>query len=191
MDIDPRRPDRPVTQDRPDHYPFREIETKWQRVWEESGLFRVTEEAGRPKYYCLEMFPYPSGRIHMGHVRNYSIGDVVARYKRMGGYNVLHPMGWDAFGLPAENAAIEQGVRPQVWTEENILYMKTQLKRMGLSYDWQREIATCDPDYYRWNQWIFLKFFKAGLACKKSSSVNWCPSCQTVLANEQVIDGAY
>ena len=173
-----------------DRYQAKAIEEKWQRIWEEHQTFQASEQAGKPKCYVLEMFPYPSGRIHMGHVRNYSIGDVVARYKRMRGYNVLHPMGWDAFGLPAENAAIEQGVRPQVWTQENILYMKTQLKRMGLSYDWQREIATCDPDYYRWNQWIFLKFFKAGLAYKKSSSVNWCPSCQTVLANEQVIDGA-
>jgi leucyl-tRNA synthetase len=173
-----------------DRYQAKAIEEKWQRIWEEQQTFQASEQAGKPKYYVLEMFPYPSGRIHMGHVRNYSIGDVVARYKRMRGYNVLHPMGWDAFGLPAENAAIEQGVRPQVWTRENILYMKTQLMRMGLSYDWQREIATCDPDYYRWNQWIFLKFFKAGLAYKKSSSVNWCPSCQTVLANEQVIDGA-
>jgi len=171
-------------------YQAKTIEEKWQRIWEECQTFQVSEQGGKSKYYVLEMFPYPSGRIHMGHVRNYSIGDVVARYKRMRGYNVLHPMGWDAFGLPAENAAIEQRVRPQVWTRENILYMKTQLKRMGLSYDWQREIATCDPDYYRWNQWIFLKFFKAGLAYKKSSSVNWCPSCQTVLANEQVIDGA-
>lgn len=166
------------------------IEEKWQRIWEENKTFRVAEDAAKAKYYALEMFPYPSGRIHMGHVRNYSIGDVVARFKRMRGYNVLHPMGWDAFGLPAENAAIERGIHPEKWTQENILYMKTQLKRMGLSYDWEREVATCRPDYYRWNQWIFLQFFKRGLAYKKSSSVNWCPSCETVLANEQVIEGA-
>ncbi len=166
------------------------IEEKWQRIWEENKTFQVVEDAAKPKYYVLEMFPYPSGRIHMGHVRNYSIGDVVARFKRMRGYNVLHPMGWDAFGLPAENAAIERGIHPEKWTQENIRYMKTQLKRMGLSYDWEREVATCRPDYYRWNQWIFLQFFKRGLAYKKSSSVNWCPSCATVLANEQVIEGA-
>ena len=165
------------------------IEEKWQRLWAENQSFRAREDTGKPKYYVLEMFPYPSGRIHMGHVRNYSIGDVVARYKRMRGFNVLHPMGWDAFGLPAENAAIERGIHPEAWTQENILYMKTQLKGMGLSYDWDREIATCDPEYYRWNQWIFLQFLKKGLAYKKSSFVNWCPSCETVLANEQVIDG--
>jgi leucyl-tRNA synthetase len=171
-------------------YQPKQIEEKWQKLWEENKSFQVSEDENKRKYYVLEMFPYPSGRIHMGHVRNYSIGDVVARYKRMRGYNVLHPMGWDAFGLPAENAAIERGIHPEEWTQQNILYMKTQLKRMGLSYDWAREIATCQPEYYRWNQWIFLQFYKRGLAYKKSSLVNWCPSCATVLANEQVIEGA-
>jgi leucyl-tRNA synthetase len=170
-------------------YQAKVIEEKWQTFWEEHKSFQASEDSAKPKYYVLEMFPYPSGRIHMGHVRNYSIGDVVARYKRMRGYNVLHPMGWDAFGLPAENAAIERGIHPEKWTQENILYMKAQLKRMGLSYDWSREIATCQAEYYRWNQWIFLQFYKRGLAYKKSSLVNWCPSCETVLANEQVIEG--
>ena len=166
------------------------IEEKWQRLWEDRQSFRAVEPSSRSKYYLLEMFPYPSGRIHMGHVRNYSIGDVVARYKRMKGFSVLHPMGWDAFGLPAENAAIERGVHPRVWTQENILYMKNQLKRMGFSYDWERELATCEAEYYRWNQWIFLKLYEKDLAYKKKSLVNWCPSCETVLANEQVIEGA-
>ncbi|MGZ8425221.1 MAG: leucine--tRNA ligase [Candidatus Binatia bacterium] len=172
-----------------ERYQAKSIEEKWQKLWAEEQAFHVTEDPAKPKYYVLEMFPYPSGRIHMGHVRNYSIGDVVARYKRMRGFNVLHPMGWDAFGLPAENAAIERKVHPQAWTQDNILYMKTQLQRMGLSYDWHRELATCQPEYYRWNQWIFLQFYKKGLAYRKSSFVNWCPSCATVLANEQVIDG--
>ncbi|MBI2985597.1 MAG: leucine--tRNA ligase [Deltaproteobacteria bacterium] len=172
-----------------ERYKPKKIEEKWQRIWEEGKSFQVSENSRLPKYYLLEMFPYPSGQIHMGHVRNYSIGDVVARYKRMRGFNVLHPMGWDAFGLPAENAAIERGVHPSIWTEENIIYMRNQLKRMGLSYDWEREVATCNPEYYKWNQWIFLKLYERGLAYKKISSVNWCSSCETVLANEQVIDG--
>ena len=170
-------------------YDFKGIEAKWQRIWEERKAFRVTEDPSKPKYYCLEMYPYPSGKIHMGHVRNYSIGDVVARYFRMRGYNVLHPMGWDAFGLPAENAAIEHGVHPAAWTYDNIDYMRTQLKRMGFSYDWDREITCADPEYYRWNQWLFLKMHERGLAYKKPSSVNWCEECQTVLANEQVEGG--
>ena len=172
-----------------DRYPFREIEAKWQRIWEKTGQFRVTEEPSRPKYYCLEMFPYPSGRIHMGHVRNYAIGDLLARYKRMRGFNVLHPMGWDAFGMPAENAAIEHGVHPAIWTRENIDSMRAQFKQLGISYDWDRELATCDPEYYRWEQLIFIRMLERGLAYRKRSSVNWCPSCQTVLANEQVEAG--
>ncbi|MCC6544998.1 MAG: leucine--tRNA ligase [Nitrospirae bacterium] len=169
-------------------YDHKEIEPRWQQYWEDSGTFKVTEDSSKPKYYCLEMFPYPSGRIHMGHVRNYSIGDVIARHKTMRGFNVLHPMGWDSFGLPAENAAIEKGVHPAVWTSQNIAYMKHQLKRMGLSYDWGREITTCEPAYYKWNQWFFLKMYEKGLAYKRRSSVNWCGSCETVLANEQVVD---
>ncbi|MBW1854158.1 MAG: leucine--tRNA ligase [Deltaproteobacteria bacterium] len=170
-------------------YNPKEIEEKWQRYWEEQKTFAVSEEAGREKYYLLEMFPYPSGRIHMGHVRNYSIGDVVARYKMMRGYNVLHPMGWDAFGMPAENAAIDSGVHPAKWTYENIEYMKKQLKRMGFSYDWDRELATCDVLYYKWEQWLFLRMYEKKLVYKKKSLVNWCESCQTVLANEQVEGG--
>ena len=168
-------------------YSSKEIEEKWQKLWEEHKLFKVTEDPGKPKYYLLEMFPYPSGRIHMGHVRNYSIGDVVARYKRMKGFNVLHPMGWDAFGMPAENAAIDHGVHPAKWTYENIAYMKNQLKRMGFSYDWDREIATCDVSYYRWEQLFFVRMYEKGLAYKKQSTVNWCEVCKTVLANEQVL----
>jgi len=172
-----------------DRYPFREIEEKWQKIWEQRKQFHVTEDPRRPKFYCLEMFPYPSGRIHMGHVRVYAIGDLLARYKWMRGFNVLHPMGWDAFGLPAENAAIEHNVHPAIWTYENIDYMRSQLKKMGISYDWDREIATCDPSYYKWEQLIFIKMLERGLAYRRRSTVNWCPSCQTVLANEQVEAG--
>ncbi len=165
------------------------IEGKWQKIWGERKIFKSEEDAARQKYYVLEMFPYPSGKIHMGHVRNYSIGDVVARYKRMRGFNVLHPMGWDAFGMPAENAAIQHRVPPAKWTADNIAAMKVQLKRMGFSYDWDRELSTCDPAYYRWEQWLFLKMYAKGLAYKKTSTVNWCAKCQTVLANEQVEAG--
>ena len=170
-------------------YNFKEIEKKWQKIWAEEDAFRVTEDPDKKKYYVLEMFPYPSGKLHMGHVRNYSIGDVLARFKTMNGFNVLHPMGWDGFGLPAENAAIQHNIAPADWTWSNISDMQDQLKQMGLSYDWNREVATCHPEYYRWMQWIFIQFYKKGLAYKKESQVNWCPSCQTVLANEQVVDG--
>ena len=172
-----------------DRYPFREIEAKWQRTWEERKQFRAVEDPSRPKFYCLEMFPYPSGRIHMGHVRVYAIGDLLARYKWMRGFNVLHPMGWDAFGLPAENAAIDNGVHPAIWTYENIDYMRSQLKKLGISYDWDREVTTCDPSYYKWEQLVFIKMLERGLAYRRRSTVNWCPSCQTVLANEQVEAG--
>jgi len=170
-------------------YDPKRIESKWQDRWEKDRPNRVAESSDMKKYYVLEMFPYPSGRIHMGHVRNYSIGDVVARFKSMNGFNVLHPMGWDSFGMPAENAAIKHGVPPGKWTLENIDYMRGQLKKMGLSYDWDREVATCLPEYYHWNQWIFVNMLKKGLAYKKLSPVNWCSSCATVLANEQVEDG--
>lgn len=170
-------------------YDPRVIEEKWQRCWEEHKTFRVTEDPKKKKYYLLEMFPYPSGKIHIGHVRNYTIGDVVARFKRMRGFNVLHPMGWDSFGMPAENAAIEKGVHPARWTNENIEEMKKQLKRMGFSYDWERELSTCEPFYYKWEQLYFLWMYEKGLAYKKGSSVNWCPKCATVLANEQVEQG--
>ena len=171
-------------------YDFKAIEEKWRSHWLANSTYTATEDPSRPKYYLLEMFPYPSGRIHMGHVRNYTIGDVVARYKRMKGFNVLHPMGWDAFGLPAENAAIKHDTHPAKWTYENIDYMKQQLQRMGFSYDWGRELATCNDKYYRWEQLLFIKMYEKGLVYQKVTTVNWCETCQTVLANEQVIDGA-
>ena len=174
---------------RTERYNAREAERKWQATWDEKELFRTKNEDPRPKYYVLEMFPYPSGRIHMGHVRNYTMGDVVARYKRARGFNVLHPMGWDAFGMPAENAAMANKSHPAKWTYSNIATMRDQLKSMGLSLDWHREIATCDPSYYKHQQRMFLDFLKAGLVDRKKSKVNWDPVDHTVLANEQVIDG--
>ena len=170
-------------------YPFKKIETKWQKFWQKKKSFEAKIDKNRPKYYLLEMFPYPSGKLHMGHVRNYTIGDVLARFKLMNGYNVLHPMGFDGFGQPAENAAIKQKVNPAKWTHRCINQMHDEMKKIGFSYDWNREIATCNPDYYKWNQWIFLKMFEKGLAYKKASTVNWCPSCETTLANEEVVDG--
>jgi len=172
----------------PDYDP-QTIERKWQRRWRERRTFEVSADPQRPKFYCLVMFAYPSGHAHVGHVRNYMIGDVVARMKRMRGYNVLHPFGWDAFGMPAENAAIKNRTHPETWTRANIAHMKDQLQRLGISYAWERELATCDPEYYRWNQWLFLKMYERGLAYRKQSSVNWCSDCRTVLANEQVVDG--
>jgi len=170
-------------------YSFDKIEKKWQEIWNKKEFFKAKADSKKPKYYVLEMFPYPSGEPHMGHVKNYVIGDVVARYKYFQGYNILHPMGWDAFGLPAENAAIKNKIHPSVWTINNIQKMKNTLKKMGISYDWEREISTCQPDYYKWTQWIFLQLFKNGLAYKEKAVVNWCPSCSTVLANEQVVEG--
>jgi leucyl-tRNA synthetase len=174
----------------PGKYDFKSVEARWQQKWEHEDTNKVTEDDTREKYYVLEMFPYPSGRIHMGHVRNYSIGDVVARYKRLRGFNVLHPMGWDAFGLPAENAAQKHNTHPARWTYENIDYMRAQLKQLGLSYDWNRELATCHEDYYKWEQKLFIEMYDKDLVYQRTTTVNWCETCQTVLANEQVIDGA-
>src|SRR5262252_4968100 len=172
-----------------DRYQAKAIEEKWQRIWEEHQTFQASEQAEKPKYYVLEMFPYPSGRIHMGHVRVYAIGDVIARFRRANGYNVLHPMGWDAFGLPAENAAIERGIHPKGWTYDNIAAMREQLKLLGLAIDWSREFATCDASYYKHQQAMFLAFWKKGLVYRKKQKVNWDPVDNTVLANEQVVDG--
>lgn len=166
-----------------------EIEKKWQNIWDETNAFKTPDVSGKPKYYALSMFPYPSGKLHMGHVRNYTITDVIARFKKANGFNVLHPIGWDSFGLPAENAAMKHHVDPETWTDENIAYMKKQLKMLGLSYDWDREVTTCKPEYYKWTQWLFLQLYKKGLVYKKEAAVNWCNECGTVLANEQVIDG--
>src|SRR5215831_19015318 len=172
-----------------ERYDHTAVESAAQGYWETNRSFFAREDKSKPKYYCLSMFPYPSGRLHMGHVRNYTIGDVLARFMRAQGRNVLQPMGWDAFGLPAENAAIDNGVPPAKWTYDNIAYMKGQLKSLGFAIDWPREVATCAPDYYRWNQWFFLRMLEKGIAYKKTGTVNWDPVDQTVLANEQVIDG--
>jgi leucyl-tRNA synthetase len=170
-------------------YKPQDLDKKWQHKWTATRAFEVEVDTSRPKYYCLEMFAYPSGHAHVGHVRNYIIGDVMARTKRMRGYNVLHPFGWDAFGLPAENAAIKNGIHPEVSTRGNIAHMKGQLQRLGISYAWERELATCDAEYYKWNQWLFIRMFEKGLAYRRRASVNWCPKDNTVLANEQVVDG--
>ena len=171
-------------------YKPNEIEAKWQKEWESKNIYRTENELeGKENYYVLEMFSYPSGKLHVGHLRNYTIGDAIARYKKMNGYNVLHPFGWDSFGLPAENAAIDNNVHPGDWTKKNIENMKRQLKLMGISHDWSREIATYTEEYYKWNQWFFIKMYEKGLVYKKKSYVNWCPECNTVLANEQVESG--
>ena len=172
-----------------DYHP-QELDRKWQERWADSQAFEVTEDPSKPKFYCLEMFAYPSGHAHVGHVRNYIIGDVSRALKRLRGFNVLHPFGWDAFGLPAENAAIKSGIHPETSTLDNIAHMKGQLQRLGISYAWERELATCLPDYYHWNQWLFIRMFERGLAYRRRSTVNWCPVDNTVLANEQVVDGA-
>ena len=181
-----------VPADRPndERYDAQRVETKWFERWQQdAALYAAEPDSTKKKYYVLEMLPYPSGALHMGHVRNYAIGDALARYMWMNGYNVLHPMGWDSFGLPAENAAIQNNTPPREWTLRNIANMKAQMKRLGFAYDWSREVTTCLPEYYRWNQWFFLKLFEKGLAYRKKSKVNWCPKCATVLANEQVVNG--
>ena len=172
-----------------ENYFPQELEKRWQKYYEENEAFKTFDDVDKPKYFALSMFPYPSGKLHMGHVRNYTITDVIARYKKLNGFNVLHPIGWDSFGLPAENAAMQHGANPAKWTDENIAYMTGQLKRLGISYDWDREVTTCKEDYYKWTQWLFLQLYKKGLAYKKEAAVNWCDKCGTVLANEQVIDG--
>src|ERR1051325_9312644 len=170
-------------------YDHNQIELKWHARWENAGLYKAEENSDKPKFYVLEMLPYPSGTLHIGHIRNYSIGDALARYKWMRGYNVLHPMGWDAFGLPAENAAIANQRDPGDWPRQNIAAMKRTHARFAFSYDWDCEVSTCEPEYYRWNQWFFLKMLERGIAYRKKALVNWCPKCATVLANEQVVDG--
>ncbi|MBS1850475.1 MAG: class I tRNA ligase family protein, partial [Acidobacteria bacterium] len=178
------------TQERDERYDPQTVEPKWAQRWQDdAALYAAEPNSSMPKYYVLEMLPYPSGALHMGHVRNYSIGDALARYMWMNGYNVLHPMGWDSFGLPAENAAIANNTPPREWTLGNIANMKVQMKRLGFAYDWSREVTTCLPEYYKWNQWFFLKLYEKGLAYRKNSRVNWCPKCATVLANEQVVGG--
>ena len=182
--------DEKTTVVRDDRYDAQRIETKWSERWQQdASLYAAEPNSTKPKYYVLEMLPYPSGALHMGHVRNYAIGDALARYMWMNGYNVLHPMGWDSFGLPAENAAISNNTPPREWTLRNIANMKAQMKRLGFAYDWSREVTTCLPEYYRWNQWFFLKLYQGGFAYRKKSKVNWCPKCCTVLANEQVVNG--
>ena len=172
-----------------EQYSPAQVEAAAQEKWQTKQVFRAVEDSSKPKYYCLSMFPYPSGKLHMGHVRNYTIGDVLSRFYRLNGYNVMQPMGWDAFGLPAENAAMKNNVAPAAWTYDNIAYMTQQLKSLGLAIDWEREVTTCKPDYYRWEQWLFTKLFEKGVIYKKNGVVNWDPVDQTVLANEQVIDG--